>query len=129
MTIRSSSLSIVCALAFALVVAPASLSLAQAPVAAPDDTASTNTAPAAPAAPAVAPAPAPTDTNAPAATAPEERPATYTIVSGDSLWTIAHKFGTTVVKLRKLNHLKKGALLHPGQVLQIPPAPSDTTTK
>jgi nucleoid-associated protein YgaU len=33
-----------------------------------------------------------------------------------------------VVKLRKANNLKKGALLHPGQVLQIPPA-ADTTAK
>jgi LysM repeat protein len=50
-------------------------------------------------------------------------------VKGDSLWSIAHKYGTTVVQLRKLNKLKKGALLHPGQVLQIPPAAGDTTTK
>jgi len=134
MTTRHSSSSIVCALAFALVVAPAFLARAQ--TAAPADASSSNAAPATPAAPAAAPATAtvapvaaPADTNAPAATAPTERPSTYTIASGDSLWTIAHKFGTTVVKLRKANNLKKGALLHPGQVLQIPPATSDTTTK
>jgi 5'-nucleotidase len=92
------------------------------------DISSSNAAPAAPAAaPAATPAPAaPADTNAAPATAPMERPATYTIVKGDSLWTIAHKYGTTVVKLRKLNNLKKGALLQPGQVLQMPPATSDT---
>ena len=126
MTTRHSSSSIVCALAFALLVAPAILARAQTAV----DT-SSNAAPSAPAA-IVTPAPvvpAPADTNAPAATAPTERPSTYTIASGDSLWTIAHKFGTTVVKLRKANNLKKGALLHPGQVLQIPPAAGDTTTK
>jgi LysM repeat protein len=99
------------------------LSQAQTP-ATPADTASTNAAPA-PAAATPAPAAAPADTNAPAATS-TERPSTYTIAQGDSLWTIAHKFGTTVVKLRKLNNLKKGALLHPGQVLQIPPATTDT---
>jgi len=129
MTTRCSSPSIVCALAFALVVAPTSLTRAQ--TAAPADASSSNaapSAPAAPAAPAAAPAAAaPADTNAASATAPTERPTTYTIASGDSLWTIAHKYGTTVVKLRKLNNLKKGALLHPGQVLQIPPATSDTT--
>ena len=120
MTTRCSSPSIVCALAFALVASPL---LARAQTAA--DASSSNAAPAAPA-PAMA---APADTNAASATDPTERPATYTIASGDSLWTIAHKFGTTVVKLRKLNNLKKGALLHPGQILQIPPAKSDTTTK
>lgn len=127
MTTRHSSSFIVCTLAFALVVAPTFLSRAQtnAPAApAPTDTN------AAPAAPAAIPAPAaPTDTNTAPAATPTERPSTYTIAQGDSLWTIAHKFGTTVVKLRKANNLKKGALLHPGQVLQIPPATSDTTTK
>jgi nucleoid-associated protein YgaU len=127
MTTRYSSSSTLCALALSFVLAPALLSQAQtAAPAAP--------APSAPATPAPAPAPAapvaaPADTNAPTATAPEERPATYTIVKGDSLWSIAHKYGTTVVQLRKLNKLKKGALLHPGQVLQIPPAAGDTTTK
>jgi len=123
MTTRYSSLSILCALAFTFIVSPL---LARAQIAALADASSSNAAPTALAAPAMA---VPADTNAPAAAAPTERPSTYTIVSGDSLWTIAHKFGTTVVKLRKLNNLKKGALLHPGQVLQIPPTTSDTTSK
>jgi LysM repeat protein len=111
--------------AFALLVSPL-LAFAQTP-ATPADT---NAAPAAPAAPAAttpaAPAPAaPADTTVPAS----ERPATYTIAQGDSLWSIAHKYGTTVVALRKLNNLKKGALLHPGQVLQLPPAKADATAK
>src|SRR5471032_1272430 len=107
MTTRSSSSAILCALAFAFVASPL-LSLAQAPAAAPADAASTNAAPATPAAAAPAPA-APSDATTAPATTPAERPSTYTIVQGDSLWTIAHKFGTTVVKLRKLNNLKKGA--------------------
>ena len=53
-----------------------------------------------------------------------ERPATYTIVSGDSLWTISHKFKCSIKDLETLNKLQPHALLHPGQVLQIPPATS-----
>jgi len=128
MTTRHSSSPILCALAFALIASPV-LSIAQ--TAAPADASSTNAAPAAPTPAPAAPTPAPAapteTTTAPAA--PTERPSTYTIAQGDSLWTIAHKFGTTVVKLRKANNLKKGALLHPGQVLQIPPATSDETAK
>lgn len=129
MTTRNSSSPILCALAFALIASPV-LSIAQ--TAAPADASSTNAAPAAPtpapAAPTPAPA-APSETTTAPAAAPTERPSTYTIAQGDSLWTVAHKFGTTVVKLRKANNLKKGALLHPGQVLQIPPATSDAATK
>ena len=127
MTTRNSSSIMLCALAFAFAVIPAFLVRAQAPAAAP-----ATAAPAAAPEPTAAPAPvAPADTNAaPApAPAPEDRPSTYTVVAHDSLWKIAHQFGTTVVKLRKLNKLQKGALLHPGQVLQIPPATDDTTTK
>jgi LysM repeat protein len=111
--------------AFALLASPL-LAFAQTP-AAPADTNPTPAAPAAPVATTpVAPAPAaPTDTVVPAS----ERPATYTIASGDSLWTIAHKYGTTVVALRKLNDLKKGALLHPGQVIKLPPAKADAAAK
>jgi nucleoid-associated protein YgaU len=133
MTTRFPSSPILCALAFSFVVA--TTFPVQAQTAAPADTSSSNAAPAAPApataAPAAAAAPvgAPADTNAASSAAPEERPTSYTIVKGDSLWSIAHKYGTTVVKLRKLNKLKMHALLHPGQVLQLPPVTSDTTTK
>jgi len=110
--------------AFALLASPL-LSFAQT-AAVPADT---NAAPiSGPAPVAVAPTPAPvapTETPVPAS----ERPATYTIAQGDSLWTVAHKYGTTVVALRKLNNLKKGALLHPGQVLQLPPAKADAAAK
>ena len=122
MTTRSSSSLILCALAFALVVGPTFLSQAQTAA----DASSSNAAPAAPA-PAVA---APADTNAASATAPTERPSTYTIASGASLWAIGQKYGVSVSKLVKANNFKnKHVLLHPGQVIKIPPATSDTTTK
>ena len=129
MTTRNSSSSIVCALAFALVVASPLLSRAQSVA----DYRAAPAAPTAPAAPSEATTAPSEATTAPseATTAPvsTEHPSTYTIAQGDSLWTIAHRFGTTVVKLRKLNNLKKGAILQPGQVLHMPPATSDTTTK
>ena len=122
---RHSSFPILGAVAFALVAGSPLLSRAQAPAPASTNATTVPVAPAPVATP--APAPAATDTTA-APAAPEERPTSYTIVEHDSLWSIAHKYGTTVVKLRKLNNLKKGALLHPGQVLQIPPATTDSTS-
>jgi LysM repeat protein len=122
MTTRYSSSSIVCALGFALVMTPAFFAHAQTAV----DT-STN-APAAPAAPAVT---APADTNAPSATAPTERPTTYALEKGDTLDSVAKKFGTSIKALAKLNNIDKSKYkkLQLGQVLKIPPATTtDTTT-
>jgi LysM repeat protein len=44
---------------------------------------------------------------------------TYTVKSGDTLLGIATKFGTTVAKVKKLNHLS-GNTIHVGQKLKIP---------
>jgi cell wall-associated NlpC family hydrolase len=44
----------------------------------------------------------------------------HTIKSGDTLYAIAHKNHTTINKLRKLNHLKKGEALKVGKVLRVP---------
>lgn len=41
----------------------------------------------------------------------------YTVRSGDSLWKIAQRFGTTVVDLINLNKLINPDLIYPGQVL------------
>lgn len=49
---------------------------------------------------------------------------TYTVVSGDSLWKIAKKYGTTVSALAALNGITNTALIHVGQVLNIT---ADTT--
>ncbi len=113
------------ALAIALAFAAPSSSFAQMPA--------TNAAAAAPTAPAAtplaAPAPAASDTTTASST---ERPDTYTIVKGDTLWSISHKYDTSIKALMKLNNLKKHALLHIGQVIKIPPATpaaSDSSAK
>lgn len=41
----------------------------------------------------------------------------YVVRSGDTLWGIAQKFGTSVNNLTQLNHLKNPNLIHPGEVL------------
>jgi len=43
----------------------------------------------------------------------------YQVRSGDSLWVIARRHGTTVSKLQKLNGLRANSYLQPGQVLQL----------
>lgn len=45
---------------------------------------------------------------------------TYTVKSGDSMERIARNHGTTASALSKLNGLKDGALIHPGQKLKVP---------
>lgn len=116
---------------FALILAVPALSWGQAPSAAgaPAQPAgssppSVSTAPSATAGNPATTSPNATETPA-APTSTAERPATYTVESGDTLWSISHKFDTSIKALMKLNGLKKHALLHPGQVLKLPPA--DTT--
>lgn len=48
---------------------------------------------------------------------------TYTVVRGDSLWTIAKKHNMTVAELGKANNLSAGATLKLGQKLMIPVKP------
>lgn len=66
-------------------------------------------------------------------TLPEEpsTPNTYTVQSGDSLWSIARKFNTTVDELKRINNLTSNNL-RIGQVLKLPSTtpeqPSETGT-
>jgi len=44
---------------------------------------------------------------------------TYKVRSGDTLWDIARRFGTTTTHLRSLNGLGRSSRIYPGQVLKI----------
>ena len=44
---------------------------------------------------------------------------TYTVQRGDTLWSIATRFGTTVNRLAGINELKNPRLIYPGQVLKL----------
>ena len=44
---------------------------------------------------------------------------TYTVVKGDTLWSIAKRFNTTVDELVRLNNIKNRNLIYVGQVLKI----------
>ena len=119
MKLRPSSILIFVTAAVACALSPGSFVWAEPGV--PGTNITTSPAP-------VVAAPTPAATPAPSAPAPESptmAPATtYTVVTGDSLWLIAHKMGCSVKALKKLNNLTKNNL-KPGQVLKIPPA---TTT-
>lgn len=49
----------------------------------------------------------------------------YVVKSGDSLWSIANKYGTTVAKLKELNNLSSN-MLNVGQTLLVKELPTST---
>ncbi len=55
-----------------------------------------------------------------AATAHAAELRTYTVVSGDTLSGIGHKFGVSYQDIAKLNHIANPDLIYPGQVFKIP---------
>jgi len=52
---------------------------------------------------------------------PLPAPRTHTVAAGESLWKIAQDVGVTVSALAAANNMSEGVLVHPGQVLVIPP--------
>jgi len=57
----------------------------------------------------------------PAAPAPKAAPSgVYTVRTGDSIWDIARKTGTTVDQLRRMNGLAEGSRIYAGQTLRLP---------
>ena len=54
-----------------------------------------------------------------AATAQGGKNKTYTVKSGDSVWSIARKMGINPEKLLRLNKLTKNSVLKPGDVLAV----------
>ncbi len=51
---------------------------------------------------------------------PVEFPIKYTVVAGDSLWSISRKYKTTVAAICELNGIKENAILKIGKTLYIP---------
>ncbi|MFM1993939.1 MAG: hypothetical protein RL537_628 [Actinomycetota bacterium] len=87
--------------------------------------------------PAPTPTPTPSPTTSPTATptptpTQSANPSTYRVVSGDTLFGIARRFGVSVSSIQSLNNMGTSTTLRVGQVLQIPsksnPAPSPTPT-
>jgi len=58
-------------------------------------------------------------------TPPTDNTINYTVQRGDSLWSIANQYGTTVNAIKNLNGLTSNTL-HIGQVLQIPTTASSS---
>ncbi len=69
--------------------------------------------------PAPAPTPVPTPTPEPAPAAPVIETVNYKVVSGDNLWTLAQRYGTTVDAIMKTNMLVVDYVM-PNQILTIP---------
>ncbi|OOB80254.1 MAG: hypothetical protein BEN19_05875 [Epulopiscium sp. Nuni2H_MBin003] len=46
-------------------------------------------------------------------------PTTYVVQSGDNLWSIAKKYGTTVAELVSLNNISNPDLIYPGDILKL----------
>lgn len=72
--------------------------------------------------PSPSPTPSSTPTPTPTATAPVETVSEteYRVQSGDTLWSIASKFGVSVARLQEYNSISNAAYIRVGQLLKIP---------
>ena len=50
----------------------------------------------------------------------------YTVVSGDTLYTISHNYNSTVENVLKFNKIPDPNLIYPGQVIVIPLSPPES---
>ncbi len=48
-------------------------------------------------------------------------PEVHEVRSGDTLWSIAHRYGLSIDALRRINHLDRGSHVRPGQQLKLVP--------
>ena len=71
--------------------------------------------------PTAQPTPSPTPEATPTPTPEPEAPIEYTVVAGDTWLGIAEAFGVDATELAAANGLTLDDLLHPGEVLTIPP--------
>jgi hypothetical protein len=85
--------------------------------------------------PTASPTPTQTQTPTPSPTPTESaNPATYRVVSGDTLGSIARRFGVSVSSIQQLNNMGSSTTIRVGQVLRIPsnssatPSPTPTQT-
>ena len=53
--------------------------------------------------------------------APVVDPVNHQVRAGDTLWTIARRYGLSLAALLRLNGLRADAVLHPGQTLRLSP--------
>jgi murein DD-endopeptidase MepM/ murein hydrolase activator NlpD len=51
----------------------------------------------------------------------EAEPRSHTVMAGETLWKISEDAGVGIEALAAANHLTLGSLLHPGQLLALPP--------
>ncbi len=55
------------------------------------------------------------------ATIPPDMPAVYIVRPGDTLWSIAKRYGLRIEDIKKYNNLQNPDMIYPGQRLKLKP--------